>query len=192
MRPSIKRVFSSTSLAISVAVISACGGGSSSSTTGSLPDTPAPTTFELLEATVADIHAGFRGEQVDESGQALSCVGLAEKYIERIERLDNNPATGLPINSIVSINPQWREQATALDEAFEKDGLTGPLHCAPVLLKDLFDTYDFPTTASSRALAGSQPPDDAFTVARLREAGALILGKAGMSEYAFWIQSFNI
>lgn len=191
MRPCIKRVFSSTSLAISVAVVSACGGSSSSSTTGSLPGTPAPTTFELLEATVADIHAGFRGEQVDEFGQALSCVGLAEKYIERIERLDNNPATGLPINSIVSINPQWREQATALDEAFEKDGLTGPLHCAPVLLKDLFDTYDFPTTASSRALAGSQPPDDAFTVARLREAGALILGKAGMSEYAFWIQSFN-
>jgi Asp-tRNA(Asn)/Glu-tRNA(Gln) amidotransferase A subunit family amidase len=175
-------------LALSAVLLAACGGSSSKNSQdaagGSKP-------FELLEATVADIHAAFKGEQLDESGQPLSCVVLAEAYLARIDALDISTATGLPINSMVSLNPSWREQAEALDAAFTANGLVGPLHCVPVILKDLYDTFDFPTTASSLALAGSQPPDDAFTVARLREAGALILGKAGMSEFAYWTQSLN-
>ncbi len=167
------------------------GCGQSSSPTSAPGTPPAPTTFALLEATVADVQAAFRGEQVGADGQTLNCVALAELYLARIDALDNSTDTGLPISSIVSLNPLWREQAEALDATFDTSGPAGPLHCVPVLLKDLYDTFDFPTTASSLALAGSQPPDDAFTVARLREAGALILGKAGMSEYAYWTQSFN-
>lgn len=173
-------------IALSAALLPACGGDSSSSIS---PVRAEP--FGLLEATVADIHAAFKGEQLDGTGQALSCVGLAEQYLARIAALDVSIETGLPINSMVSLNPSWREQAEALDAAYAAEGLVGPLHCVPVILKDLYDTFDFPTTASSLALAGSQPPDDAFTVARLRDAGALILGKAGMSEYAYWTQSLN-
>lgn len=176
---------------LSATLLSACGGSSTRSTTSATPGATTPENFELLEATVADIHAAFKGQQLTDSGQPLSCEDLAEQYLARIETLDSTTETGLPISSIVSINPAWREQAKALDAAFASNGLSGPLHCVPVLLKDLYDTFDFPTTASSLALAGSQPPDDAFTVARLREAGALILGKAGMSEYAYWTQSFN-
>ncbi|MBB5189184.1 Asp-tRNA(Asn)/Glu-tRNA(Gln) amidotransferase A subunit family amidase [Zhongshania antarctica] len=182
---------SALGIVLSATLLTACGGSSNHTKASATPGGETPKNFELLEATVADIHAAFKGEQVAESGQPLSCVALAEQYLARIETLDNTTETGLPISSIVSINPAWREQAKALDTAFASNGLVGPLHCVPVLLKDLYDTFDFPTTASSRALAGSQPPDDAFTVARLREAGALILGKAGMSEYAFWTQSLN-
>lgn len=175
----------------SLILLAACGplNSSSSSSNGSIAKPPER--FELLEATVADIQAGFRGEQVDAAGNPLTCVGLAEQYLDRIAALDANLETGLPIQSMVSINPEWQAQAEALDVAFAASGPVGSLHCVPVILKDLYDTFDFPTTASSLALAGSQPPDDAFTVSRLREAGALILGKAGMSEYAYWTQSLN-
>ena len=134
----------------------------------------------MKEARIADVHAAMaRGE--------LSCVELAQAYVERIEQLDTFPvleAGGLPLNSIVQINPAWREQAEALDEAYASAGLSGPLHCAPVILKDLYDTEDFPTTAASLSLLGSQPPDDAHSVKGLRAAGALILAKAAMTEFA--------
>ena len=169
-------------------LLAACGPSSPAGESGTASE---PVPFELLEARIEDIQAAWRGDQVDTDGEPLRCVELAERYLQRIETLDNHVDTGLPINSMVSLNPQWQAQAEALDHAYAATGPVGPLHCVPVILKDLYDTDDFPTTASSLALAGSQPPDDAFTVARLRAAGALILGKAGMSEYAYWTQSFN-
>lgn len=161
--------------------LAACSGG------GGDPPRPAAA-FSLIEASVADVQAALaRGE--------LSCVELAQAYVERIDALDRSgvpAAGGLPLNAIVQVNPHWREQAQALDAAAQaRGGLTGPLHCAPVLLKDLYDSDDFPTTAASRALSGSQPPDDATTVRRLRAAGALILAKAAMTEFAYFTQSYN-
>ncbi|WP_348673316.1 amidase family protein [uncultured Abyssibacter sp.] len=187
-RPS--RIQATLGAGLIVTLMAGCG-DSPAPADGAEPPAGTPTPFVLLEATVADVQAAFRGEQVDADDSPLTCVELAERYLARIDALDNSTDTGLPISSLVSINPAWREQAEALDAAFAAGGPVGPLHCAPVMLKDLYDSFDFPTTASSLALAGSQPPDDAFTVARLREAGALILGKAGMSEFAYWTQSLN-
>ncbi len=123
-----------------------------------------------------------------------SCEDIAAAYVERIESLDQAvlpAAGGLPLNSIVAINPLWREQAQALDAEYAQRGPRGPLHCAPVILKDLYDSFDFPTTAASLSLAGSQPPDDAHSVAGLRRGGALILAKAAMTEFAYFTQSYN-
>ena len=96
-------------------------------------------------------------------------------YIDRIAALDDTPQGIFAINAVQALNPQWRNQAKALDAAYAEKGLTGPLHCVPVLLKDLYDTKDAPTTASSLSLAGSVPPDDATSVAGLRKAGAKLL-----------------
>ncbi|HEX4842156.1 MAG TPA: amidase family protein, partial [Limnobacter sp.] len=155
---------------------------------------PASGEFNLLEATIADVHKAFAGVLVQEDGTALTCVELANLYVERIAALDTAvipQAGGLPLNAMVSINPLLQEQAQALDDAYAAKGLSGPLHCVPVILKDLYDTKEFPTTAASATLAGSQPPDDAFTVKRMREHGALILGKASMTEFAYFTQSYN-
>lgn len=181
-------------------VLSACSGGSDSS-----PQTSTRTTqsgnsqtvtgeFKLLEATIDDVHKAFAGQLIQEDGTALTCVELANLYVNRISALDTAiipGAGGLPLNSMVSINPLLQEQAQALDDAYAQQGLTGPLHCVPVILKDLYDTKEFPTTAASATLQGSQPPDDAFTVKRMREHGALILGKASMTEFAYFTQSYN-
>lgn len=169
-------------LATLVATLGACGGRD-------LQDAPpaAAPDFELIETTVDEVQAAFA------SGR-LSCVELAQAYVDRIAALDTLPvmeAGGLPLNAIVEINPRWREQAEALDARYAQDGPAGPLHCAPVILKDLFDTFDFPTTAASLSLLGSQPPDDAHSVAGLRAAGALILAKAAMTEFAYFTQSYN-
>jgi amidase len=173
---------------VAAAAAAGCGGIDSSALPGGAP---VPSAFTLLEATMTDVHDALAGRRPLPGGGRLSCVALAQMYLQRIERLDASAAQGLPLQSIVSINPRWEEQARALDEEYAVRGAVGPLHCAPVLLKDLYDTWDFPTTASSLALLGSQPPDDAFTVARLRAAGALILGKAGMTEFAYFTQSHN-
>ncbi|MEM8806654.1 MAG: amidase family protein, partial [Cyanobacteria bacterium P01_G01_bin.38] len=87
-------------------------------------------------------------------------------------------------NAMISLNPNALVEATELDAARQAGEIRGPLHGIPIILKDNYDTADMPTTAGSVALAESTPPDDAFVVARLREAGAIILGKANMSEFA--------
>ena len=187
-------------VAIAALTLSACIGGSDSFTPTSARTAPSADTqgavgeFKLLEATIDDVHKAFAGQLVQEDGTALTCVELANLYVDRIAALDTAiipQAGGLPLNSMVSINPLLQEQAQALDDAYAKQGLTGPLHCVPVILKDLYDTKEFPTTAASATLQGSQPPDDAFSVKRMREHGALILGKASMTEFAYFPQSYN-
>lgn len=126
------------------------------------------------EATVAAIHRAFwRG--------SLTCRSLVEMFLDRIEACDRR---GPAIRAILHLNPKALEQARSLDRRLSRSGPAGPLHGIPVLLKDNFDTHDMPTTAGSLGLAGSVPPIDAFTVRRLREAGALILGKTNMHELA--------
>jgi amidase len=112
----------------------------------------------------------------------LSSRQLVRFYLDRIETIDRN---GPKLNAIIETNPQAIEIATALDSEREKSGPRGPMHGIPVILKANIDTADeMETTAGSLALKGHKPPADAFIVARLREAGAVILGKANLSEWA--------
>ncbi|MEO0348720.1 MAG: amidase family protein [Cyanobacteria bacterium P01_A01_bin.15] len=131
-------------------------------------------TFELEEATIADIQAAM-------DAGALTSVELVQLYLNRIEAYEE---TGPAINALISVNPEALSTAAAMDAARSEGESMGPLHGIPIILKDNYDTADMPTTAGSDALAGALPPDDAFVVQRLRAAGAIILAKANMSEFA--------
>jgi amidase len=136
---------------------------------------PAPAAFEVEEATIARVHDAMRAGQ-------LTCRALVDQYLKRIEAYDKN---GPAINSIVLINPAVREQADDLDRRFAQAGLTGPLHCVPLIVKDNFQTKGLRTTDGAIALAGFIPDKDAFEVKRAKEAGALVLAKSNMAEWAF-------
>ncbi len=130
--------------------------------------------FQLLEASISDIHRAMQ------SGK-LTCRSLVQQYLDRIKAYDQQ---GPSINAMLYVNPKALEQADAMDQAFKRAATLKPLQCIPLVLKDVFDTADMPTTGGSLALKGMQPAKDAFTVARLRQAGALILGKTNMHELA--------
>lgn len=130
--------------------------------------------FELVEATVSDIHEAFRAG-------TLTSRDLVEAYLERIEALDQSSR----LNSIVIVNPEALADAEALDEEFARTGVLRPLHGIPIIVKDNYDTEGLQTTGGSLAMKGSLPPDDAFQVRQLREAGAVILAKSNMAEWAF-------
>jgi len=141
---------------------------------GFLPVTVLAATFSLEEATVADINAAF-------DAGALTSEGLTQLYLNRIDAYDKQGPT---LNSLITVNPNSLETAQALDLERQTTGPRSPLHGIPVILKDNYDTFDLPTTAGSIVLDGSIPPNDAFTVQQLRDAGAIILGKANLSEFA--------
>jgi amidase len=131
--------------------------------------------LDLHEATIDDL-------QVRMDQGALSAEQLANWYLDRIEAVDRN---GPALNSIIELNPDALDIAQALDEERTASGPRGPLHGIPVVLKANIDTGDrMHTTAGSLALADHVAPDDAHVVKRLREAGAVILGKANLSEWA--------
>ncbi|MBZ4371435.1 amidase [Corallococcus sp. AS-1-6] len=140
------------------------------------PPAAAPGAFALEEATVAELRAGL------ESGRHTA-RGLTEAYLGRIRALDR---TGdLPLCSVIELNPDALSQADALDAERKAKGARGPLHGIPVLIKDNIATADkMQTTAGSLALVGAVPPRDAFIVERLRAAGAVLLGKTNLSEWA--------
>jgi Asp-tRNA(Asn)/Glu-tRNA(Gln) amidotransferase A subunit family amidase len=131
--------------------------------------------FDVVEATIAEIH------QAMQDGR-LTARQLVQLYLDRIEAYDKR---GPAINAIITINPDALARAEELDRRFAESGFTGPLHGIPVIVKDNYDTHDLPTTAGSLSLKGSVPPDDAFQVRRLREAGAIVLAKSNMGEFAF-------
>ena len=131
--------------------------------------------FELDEITVRELQEGM------ESGR-LTARSIAELYLGRIEALDR---AGPGLRSVIEINPQAGEIADQLDAERRAGNVRGQLHGVPVLIKDNIDTADqMTTTAGSFALEGSIPSQDSFVAGRLREAGALILGKANLSEWA--------
>jgi amidase len=142
-----------------------------------LPQTPAPALppFEVEEATIANVHDAMRAGR-------LTCVALVGQYLRRIAAYDKN---GPAINSIVLINPDAEKQAAELDRQFAQSGLTGPLHCVPMIVKDNFETKGLQTTNGALALAGYLPDQDAFLVKRVKEAGAIVLAKSNMAEWAF-------
>jgi len=135
---------------------------------------PFPVPFAIEEATVDQIQDAY------DSGE-LTAVELVQGYLDRIEAYDKQ---GPALNSIITVNPNALEQAAALDAERLSSGRRGPLHGIPVLLKDNIDTFDMPTSNGSAVLKDTIPPDDATLARSLREAGAIILGKASMGEFA--------
>ena len=132
-------------------------------------------TFDVEEKTIAELQAAM------ESG-SLSARSLVEMYLRRIEEIDKNGPT---LNSVIEVNPDALAIAEALDAERKTKGPRGPMHGIPVLIKDNIDTADkMHTSAGSLALADSTPPKDAFLVTQLRAAGAIILGKTNLSEWA--------
>jgi len=130
----------------------------------------------LEEATLAGLQAELKAGR-------LTSAGLVRKYLARIHALDRK---GPRLNAVIEVNPDAGAQAAALDRERAQGRFRGPLHGLPVLVKDNIDTADrMATTAGSLALEGARPPArDAFIVARLREAGAVLLGKTNLSEWA--------
>jgi amidase len=127
--------------------------------------------FRLEEATVSSINSAF-------DAGALTSEQLTQLYLDRINEYDDS------LNSIVTVNPNALQIAQQLDRERQTTGARSPLHGIPVILKDNYDTFDMPTTAGSAVLEGSIPPDDAFLTEQLRDAGAIILAKANLSEFA--------
>lgn len=133
------------------------------------------------EASLATLQEGLAAGR-------WSAVQLVDAYLARIAAYDQ---LGPALNAIIRVNPNARREAAALDAERRRGAVRGPFHGIPVLLKDNYDTFDLPTSASSLALAGLRPPDDAFIVKRLRDAGAIILGKTNMHELAAGITSIS-
>jgi amidase len=152
------------------------GAATDSGSTAASPAAGLPE-FPLEEVTLDEIQAGLA------SGE-LTCRTLTEAYLERIEAADRQ---GPELYAVLETNPEALRIAEELDDEYRSRGPRGPLHGVPILLKDNIDTADgMSTTAGSTALRGSIAPQDAFLAARLREAGAVLLGKANMSEWAGW------
>jgi len=155
-----KRIASALALGISLALTS----------WSTLQAAPIP----LASATIADIDAAFKAG-------TLSSEQLVKMYLARIEAYDKH---GPKINAVIKLNPNALEVARALDKERKAKGPRSPLHGIPIVLKDNFDTKDLPTTGGSLLLEDSIPPDDAYMVKRLRDAGAIILAKVNLSEFA--------
>ena len=131
--------------------------------------------FNINEATIAGVHAAFKAK-------TLTCRALVQRYLNRIDSVDKK---GPAYNAIVLVNPKALETADSLDRRYAREGLTGPLHCVPMIVKDNFETNDLQTTAGSLSLKGWIPKRDATMVAQIRAAGAIVLAKSNMAEWAF-------
>ena len=140
-----------------------------------MPSAQAPPAFEVQEATIAEIHAAMRAGR-------LSCRALVEQYLRRIDTFDKN---GPALNAIVVTNPDALTRADELDRRFTAGGPVGPLHCVPMIVKDNFETVGLQSANGSLALAGFVSSRDAFQVRRVKEAGAIVLAKSNMAEWAF-------
>jgi amidase len=137
--------------------------------------TPDVKSFELDEITISALQDGMK------SGK-FTARSLVEKYSARMDEIDKH---GPALNSVIELNPDALSIADALDQERKSKGPRGPLHGIPVLIKDNIDTADkMMTTAGSLALVGSKPPKDSFVAQKLRAAGAVILGKTNLSEWA--------
>jgi amidase len=131
-------------------------------------------TLNIETATIADLNKAFA------SGK-LSSEKVVEAYLKRIEAYDRK---GPAIHTVITLNPEAIALARTMDAERKVGKIRGPLHGIPVVLKDNYDTFDMQTTGGSQLLEGSIPPDDAFVVKKLRAAGAIILAKVNLSEWA--------
>jgi Asp-tRNA(Asn)/Glu-tRNA(Gln) amidotransferase A subunit family amidase len=136
---------------------------------------PAQTSFHVEEASIAEIRAAMKAGR-------LTCRALVQAYLRRIEAYDK---TGPAINAIVVSNSEALVQADQLDTRFAQGGFVGPLHCVPTIVKDNFETVGLQSANGSLALQGFISSKDAFLVRRIKDAGAIVLAKSNMAEWAF-------
>ena len=137
---------------------------------------PAPTApFRVEETTIADIHAAMKARR-------LTCRALVDAYLRRIDAYDKN---GPALNAIVLVNPDAQKQADEMDRRYAQSGPVGPLHCIPAIVKDNFETIGVQSAAGSLSLKGFVSNKDAFQVKRIKDAGAIVLAKSNMAEFAF-------
>lgn len=131
---------------------------------------------KIREATVADLHRAMqRGK--------LTATELVQGYLDRIAAYDKR---GPSVNALILINPKALAEARRLDSLYKATGrFVGPLHGIPVIVKDNYDTYDMPTTNGTLAMKMSIPPDDATIIRKIRAAGAIIIAKANLAEFAY-------
>src|SRR5262245_23326686 len=170
-----RRDFIRVGMLSGVAAAIGCNRHPQSPVSGASNQPPVVGPFELDEKTIAELQEAMK------SG-ALTARTIAEKYLSRIAAIDKQ---GPRLNSVIEINPDATAAASALDAERKTKGPRGPLHGIPVLLKDNIDTADrMSTTAGSLALEGSIARRDAFVAQKLRDAGAVILGKTNLSEWA--------
>jgi amidase len=142
---------------------------------------PAGRHFDVHELSIPDLQRALeRGE--------VTSAELVDAYVDRIRHFDQD---GPGLNAVLFLNPHAYGEASSLDEERARSGPRSPLHGIPVLLKDNLDTFDMPTTGGSFAMSGMHPGRDAHLVARLREAGAVILGKTNMHELSFGITTLS-
>lgn len=137
--------------------------------------------YEVAEKSIAELQADLRADRV-------TSERLVELYLQRIAAYDQ---VGPRLNAVLAVNPNAAADARALDEERKRRVVRGPLHGIPVLIKDNFDTRDMPTTGGSLALAHVVPKGDAFQVRKLREAGAVILGKVNLHELALGLTTVS-
>ena len=130
--------------------------------------------FDIMEATIDGIHSAFVAGE-------LTCTELVRGYRERIESYDRQ---GPAIHAVQTLNPQVLADAERLDAAFASSGLVGPLHCIPVLVKDQVEVAGMPTTYGSALFQDFIPERDGTIVTKIKDAGAIILGKSTMGEFA--------
>src|SRR5258705_8101867 len=135
----------------------------------------APRSFSVEETTIAQIHAAMRERR-------LTCRALVDAYLKRIDAYDKR---GPAINALVVLNPNATKEADELDRRFAQGGLTGPLHCIPAIVKDNFETIGLQSADGSLSLQWFISNKDAFQVRKLKEAGAIVLAKSNMAEFAF-------
>lgn len=131
--------------------------------------------FNVHEASIAQIHAALK------SGRT-TCRGVVGQYLRRIEAYDKTAAA---LNAIVVVNPDALAQAETLDRRFKERGFIGPLHCVPTIVKDNFETIGLQSAAGSLAMKDFVSATDAFQVSQIKDAGAIVLAKSNMAEWAF-------
>ena len=131
--------------------------------------------FKVEETSITAIQRAMADGEVNS-------VELVQQSLARIAAYDK---TGPSVNAIITLNPRALDRARELDKLYARGEILGPLHGIPIIVKDNYDTQDMPTSAGSLSLLNSMPPDDAFQVRKLRAAGALIIAKANMYEFAF-------
>lgn len=157
----------------SVLSLTACFDGSDSSNDQGASEV-VPESFSIMETTIPEVHAALQEGSV-------SCKEIVESYLQRISIYDKS--TGL--NTVIRVNSNALAVAEEIDEKIDNNEYLGSLYCVPVLVKDLYDTYDMPTSGGNLALANSIPPDDSYVVKVLRDADAIMIAKTNMDEFAF-------
>lgn len=164
-------------LLVSISLLAGCNDDSAQQDT-----TTTATKFNFVEGTISQMQTSILDG-------GTTCHQVVQGYLDRINAYDKQGPT---LNSIITINSQALAEADQLDEYFKKNNkLIGPLHCVTVLPKDNIDTSDMPTSAGSKALMNSQPEENAFIINNIKQAGAIIIGKANLDEFAFSYESYG-